>query len=133
VALTSSVATSSRNASETVFDSDLGAITVPALVVANSNDTCPSSSPSLAPKILAALTGAPRKELIVVGSDAIQGDPCGGLSPHGYLGIEGDVVQRISAWIGRLPRRLTCGRLPLYSAPFAPGGVHSSVGRAADS
>jgi hypothetical protein len=101
VVLTSSVATSSRNASETVFDSDLGAITVPALVVANSNDTCPSNSPSLAPKILAALTGAPRKELIVVGSGAIQGDPCGGLSPHGYLGIEGDVVQRISAWIGR--------------------------------
>jgi hypothetical protein len=101
VVLTSSVATSSRNASETVFDSDLGAITVPALVVANRNDTCPTSSPSLAPKILSALTGAPRKELIVVDSSAIQGDPCEGTSPHGYLGIEGDVVRRVSDWIGR--------------------------------
>jgi hypothetical protein len=26
-------------------------------------------------------------------------DPCDGMSPHGYLGIEGMVVQRISDWI----------------------------------
>jgi hypothetical protein len=26
-------------------------------------------------------------------------DPCQGMSPHGYLGIEGMVVQRISEWI----------------------------------
>jgi hypothetical protein len=101
VVLTSSVTTSSKNSSETVFDSGIGAIAVPALVVANRGDTCPSSSPSLAPKILAALTGTPRKELIVVESSAIQGDRCEGLSPHGYLGIEGDVVQRIAGWIGR--------------------------------
>jgi len=101
VVLTSSVATSSRSASETVFDNDLGAIAVPTLVVANRNDTCQTSSPNLAPKILAALTSAPRKELIVVESSTIQGDPCGGLSPHGYLGIECDVVQRVSDWIGR--------------------------------
>jgi hypothetical protein len=26
-------------------------------------------------------------------------DPCQAMSPHGYLGIEGTVVQRISEWI----------------------------------
>jgi hypothetical protein len=26
-------------------------------------------------------------------------DPCQGMSPHGYLGIEEAVVQRISDWI----------------------------------
>jgi len=99
VVLTSSVA--GRSASgETVFDSDLGAIAVPALIVANRGDTCPSAGPGLAPQILAALARAPKKEVIYVESHQLQSDPCEALSPHGYLGIEGDVVQRIATWIG---------------------------------
>jgi hypothetical protein len=98
VVLTSSVA--GRSASrETVFDSDLGAISVPALVVANRGDTCPSAGPGFAPQILAALARAPRKDIIYVESHQLQSDPCEAMSPHGYLGIEGDVVQRIAAWI----------------------------------
>jgi hypothetical protein len=48
-----------------------------------------------------ALTRAPRRELVMVTSDQIarRADPCGGSSPHGYLGIETMVVQRISDWI----------------------------------
>ena len=99
VVLTSSVA--GRSASgETVFDSDLGAIAVPALVVSNRGDTCPSAGPGFAPQILAALARAPRKEIIYVDSNQLQSDPCEALSPHGYLGIEADVGQRISGWIG---------------------------------
>lgn len=98
VVLTSSVA--GRSASgETVFDSDLGAIAVPALVVANQGDTCASAAPTYAPQILAALTRAPKKELITVESHQQQSDPCEAMSPHGYLGIEADVVQRIANWI----------------------------------
>ncbi|MFZ2006313.1 MAG: alpha/beta hydrolase [Stellaceae bacterium] len=98
VTLTSSVA--GRSASgETVFDSDLGAIAVPALVVANKGDTCPSAGPGFAPQILAALARAPRKEIVYVESHQLQSDPCEAMSPHGYLGIEADVVQRISNWI----------------------------------
>jgi len=100
VVLTSSVAGPSR-AGETVFDSGLGAIAVPALVVSNRGDTCPSAGPGFAPQILAALSRAPRKDLIYVESHQIQSDPCEAMSPHGYLGIESDVVQRISSWIGR--------------------------------
>jgi hypothetical protein len=100
VVLSSSVAGRTYSG-ETVFDSDLGAIAVPALVVANRGDTCPAAAPSYAPAIFAALARAPRKDVIYVDSSAIQSDPCEAMSPHGYLGIEGDVVQRISGWIGR--------------------------------
>ena len=105
VVLSSSVAGANRVANETVFDSDLGAIAVPALVVANRDDTCPIAGPSFAPQILAALSRSPRKDLIYVESHTIQSDPCEALSPHGYLGIEGDVVQRIADWIRGAPVR----------------------------
>jgi hypothetical protein len=98
VVLTSSVA--GRSASgETVFDSDLGAIAVPVLVVADRGDTCPSAGPGFAPQILAALARSPRKDIIYVESHQLQSEPCEAMSPHGYLGIESDVVQRIAGWI----------------------------------
>jgi len=100
VVLTSSVAGPSR-AGETVFDSGLGSIAVPALVVSNRGDTCPSAGPGFAPQILQALARSPRRDIIYVESHQIQSEPCEAMSPHGYLGVEGDVVQRISAWIGR--------------------------------
>ena len=99
VVLSSSVAGPNRAAGETVFDSDLGAIAVPALVVANRGDTCPIAGPGFAPQILAALARSPRKDIIYVESHQLQSDPCEALSPHGYLGIEGHVVQQISGWI----------------------------------
>jgi hypothetical protein len=99
VVLTSSVAAPNRAANETVFDSDLGAITVPALVVANRSDTCPSAGPGPTTQILAALSRSPRKEAIYVDSHQQQSEPCEAMSPHEYLGIESDVVQRIATWI----------------------------------
>lgn len=105
VVLSSSVAAPNKAANETVFDSELGAIAVPALVVANRGDNCPIAGPGFAPQILAALARAPKKEIIYVESHQLQSDPCEAMSPHGYLGIEADVVQRISAWIGGAPAR----------------------------
>src|SRR6266403_738880 len=83
---------------ETIFDAEPGAIAVPVLVVGNEYDTCPDTPPGDAPMVLAALTRSPRKELVMVtsGQTAKGSDPCQGMSPHGYLGIEGTVVQRIS-------------------------------------
>jgi hypothetical protein len=103
VVLTSSVAAPNRASGETVFDSDLGAIAVPALIVSNKGDTCPIAGPGFAPNILAALARAPKKEVIYVESHVLQSDPCEAMSPHGYLGIESDVVQRVSAWIHANP------------------------------
>jgi hypothetical protein len=105
VVLTSSVAAANKAANESVFDSDLGAIAVPVLIVSNQGDTCPIAGPGFAPQILAALTRSPKKEIISVESHQLQSDPCEALSPHGYLGIEADVVRRISDWV-----RATGGR-----------------------
>ena len=88
-----------------MFSAGPGAIAVPALVVSNSRDTCRSSPPSGALDLLAALSGSPRKEVIMVDSSAIQSDPCEAMSPHGYLGIEGSVIERIAAWINAAPGR----------------------------
>ena len=104
VVLTSSVA-GSTSAGETVFDSSLKTITVPVLIVANKGDACPSARPGFAPKIAAALTHAPRKEIIYLESSAIRSSPCEAMSPHGYLGIESEAVKRISDWIKAAPGR----------------------------
>jgi hypothetical protein len=91
--------TRQNNSGETVFDSEFGAIVVPALIVANRGDTCPSTPAADATTIAAALSRSPRKEVVYVQSDQIRSPPCEGMSPHGYFGIEAEVVQRISDWI----------------------------------
>jgi hypothetical protein len=100
VVLASSVTRPGR-AGETLFEAEPGAIAVPVLVVSNQYDTCAVSPPGDAPNVLAAVTRSPRKELVMVTSSQIaeRSDPCEGMSPHGYLGIEEAVVQRISDWI----------------------------------
>jgi predicted alpha/beta-hydrolase family hydrolase len=104
VVLTSSVASPNRSG-ETVFDSDLGAIAVPALIVVNQNDMCPDAGPGPAVQMLAALARSPRKEIITVQSSDLRSAPCEAQSPHGFLGIEANVVQRIVNWVGAAPGR----------------------------
>lgn len=96
--LTSSV--TRQNASgETVFDSEPGLIAVPALIVANTGDTCRSTPPADAQVIARYLARAPRKDVIMVQSSELRSDPCQAMSPHGYLGIEAQVVQQVAAWM----------------------------------
>ncbi|HWZ69721.1 MAG TPA: alpha/beta hydrolase [Stellaceae bacterium] len=99
--LTSSATRRPGSSGETIFDAEPGAVAVPVLVVSNEYDTCPDTPPGDAPMVLSALTRSPRKELVMVrsGQTAKRSDPCQGMSPHGYLGIEDTVVQRISEWI----------------------------------
>jgi len=99
--LTSSVTRRTGASGETIFDAEPGAVAVPVLVVGNEFDTCADTPPGDAPMVLSALARSPRKELVMVRSGQIakRSDPCQGMSPHGYLGIEGPVVQRISEWI----------------------------------
>jgi hypothetical protein len=98
VVLTSSV-TRQNQSGETVFDANPGAIAVPALVVANQGDTCSSTPPADAATLAGYLTRSPRKEVILVQSSDIRSPPCEAMSPHGFLGIEPLVVQRIAEWI----------------------------------
>src|SRR5579872_3195085 len=104
VVLTSWV-TRAGNSGETLFDSEPAAIAVPTLVVANQGDACPVSPPADATAIAAAVARAPRKEVILVQSGDARSAPCEAMSPHGFLGIEPVVVQRIADWIRATPRR----------------------------
>jgi hypothetical protein len=99
--LSSSVTRSNpRVAGETVFSADLDRVAVPTLVVAHRGDRCVLTPPTGAEEIRRALTGAPRREVVLVeGGSPPRSDACEAFSEHGYLGIETEVVDRIAAWI----------------------------------
>lgn len=85
---------------ETVFDADPADVRVPALVVANRDDACNVAPPSQAPRIAAAMRRSPDAHVLYVhGGTQQSGKACGSLTPHGYFGIEDDVVARISDWL----------------------------------
>ena len=85
---------------ETVFDAGLENIRVPALVVANRDDRCPVAPPEDAAKIAAAMKQSPDVHAVEVsGGIAASAKACGSLSPHGYYGIEAQVVASIGDWL----------------------------------
>ncbi|HYL47864.1 MAG TPA: hypothetical protein VET84_00710 [Stellaceae bacterium] len=77
----------------------LGSIVVPTLIVHSRDDGCRQSPPSGAEPALASLTATPAKQLVFVSGGTPKGNPCGGLSAHGYLGIESQVVPVMITWI----------------------------------
>lgn len=85
---------------ETVFDADPAAVRVPVLIVANRDDRCNVAPPDDAPRIAAALTNAGDVQVLKVSGGVDRSRrACGSLSPHGYYGIENEVVDRISQWM----------------------------------
>jgi pimeloyl-ACP methyl ester carboxylesterase len=72
---------------------------VPTLIVHNRNDGCRLSPFGQAAPALASLHDARARQLIVVSSSASLSAPCAAMSPHGYLGIEKQVVGLIADWI----------------------------------
>ena len=93
--------TRQNSSGETVFDANPAAISVPALIVANQGDTCAVTPAADAAVLAGYLTRSPRKEVILVQSSDSdpRSAPCEAMSPHGFYGIEGMVVQRIAGWI----------------------------------
>lgn len=87
----------------TVFNAQLSAVNVPSFVTHHLSDGCRCSPPKFAPKVVAALTGAPAKDLMTFsgGSPPKSKDPCMAMTPHGYLGIEDKVVGAIADWIAK--------------------------------
>jgi len=82
-------------------------IAVPVLVVHNRNDGCPSAKFVGAEQAIGRFAAAPAKELVAVSSSASNGSSCGGLAPHGYYGIEAQVVAAIADWILAHPPEAT--------------------------
>jgi pimeloyl-ACP methyl ester carboxylesterase len=79
---------------------DVGAIEIPTLFVHNKDDACPTSQIANVEPLMARFTHAPRKELITVsGGNPPQSDACESFAPHGYFGIENEVVGDIVRWI----------------------------------
>jgi pimeloyl-ACP methyl ester carboxylesterase len=91
--------TGRSSSGKTLFDSEPERVAVPALIVANTSDACPASPPGDAPKIVAALAQAPRKEVVYLHSATTGGQPCEATSPHSFAGIEAETVERIAEWI----------------------------------
>ena len=77
----------------------LGQVQVPTLVVHNRNDGCQESPFSAAADGVAALTHAPAKDFVAISGGRSLGPACRALSPHGFYGIEDQVVPPITAWI----------------------------------
>ncbi|MEX2222376.1 MAG: alpha/beta hydrolase [Candidatus Rokuibacteriota bacterium] len=100
IVLTSSVTETSKMSYEAVRHARLDDIRVPTLVVHHKDDACRASPYSGAEAIVKALKHAPVKELLAFegGSPPISG-PCEAKAPHGYLGIEAQVISAIGAWI----------------------------------
>ena len=70
------------------------------LVVANRDDACDVAPPEMAPRIAAALTHAPDVRVLAVAGGLQRSDrACGSLSPHGYYGLEQQVVEGIAGWL----------------------------------
>lgn len=85
---------------ETVFDAGLEDIRIPTLIVANRDDRCEVATPQDAPKIAAAMTRSPDVSIVEVeGGANVSGRDCGSRKPHGYYGIEAQVVETIDDWI----------------------------------
>lgn len=98
--LTESVSVPGRRSTETVFDADPQGVRVPVLVVANRDDACDVAPPEMAPRIAAALTHAPDVRVLAVAGGLQRSDrACGSLSPHGYYGLEQQVVEGIAGWL----------------------------------
>jgi pimeloyl-ACP methyl ester carboxylesterase len=97
IVLTSSILTDDK--SRALPAMPLGRIGVPALVVHHQQDGCALCSYADIPKLMDGLRNAPRKELLTFTGGTSQGDPCEAMAYHGFNGIEGDVVQKIAAWI----------------------------------
>jgi hypothetical protein len=95
--LTSPV-TVARKGGATISDLDVDGATHRVLVVSNRSDQC-LSSPSFAGKRLA---GSNHYAYVEVDSTQGEGDAsarCGGRSPHGFLGIETEVIGDIHGWL----------------------------------
>ncbi len=74
-------------------------ISVPVLVVHNRDDGCRESPYGDTASAMARMQKARVKELLTASGGSLRSAPCDALSPHGFYGIEEQVVPPIIAWI----------------------------------
>lgn len=97
IVLTSSVTKKKTGA---VPEQKLESIRLPVLVVHHEFDECKICVPGEVSQILKGLKNAPiKREVYVKGGANPTGNPCDALHWHGFIGMEKEVVDLISAWI----------------------------------
>ncbi|GCD75127.1 hypothetical protein NBRC3299_1419 [Acetobacter pasteurianus NBRC 3299] len=90
---------------ETVLSATPQKVAVPVLIVANRDDQCNIAPPQAAQQIASAMTASPKVQVFMVSGGITKSKKnCGSLTPHGYFGIENDVVGKVSAWLDTQPR-----------------------------
>lgn len=78
----------------------LSAVTVPTLIVSHRKDGCDITPAADAPKLTKALISSRKVDVVLLeGGSPPQSDPCDAKSEHGFLGIEGQAIARIAAFI----------------------------------
>jgi hypothetical protein len=83
-----------------VLSMEIEAIRVPVLLVAHERDECRETPPAGTRRIAERLINASAVKVNPVkGGDPPRSKPCEALSPHGFLGVEGEVVHQIAAFI----------------------------------
>ncbi len=102
VVLTATITQQTGGRGYTVFDVGLAAYTGPALVGSHEGDACQATPPGDAARVLAALSGArPKKLLMFSGGAPPRSPPCEAHAQHGFLGIEAQVMNAIADFILR--------------------------------
>lgn len=100
--LTEPVSVPGQQSTETVLDADPQDVRIPVLVVSNQSDACDVAPPEMASRIAASMTRSPSVRVLSVSGGMQRSDrACGSLSPHGYYGIEQEVVSGIAGWLQR--------------------------------
>lgn len=85
---------------ETVFDASPGDVRVPVLIVANKKDRCWVAPSSNASRVADALHRSTSVQIFTVdGGQQSAARACSAFSPHGYNGIETEVIEGIQHWI----------------------------------
>jgi dienelactone hydrolase len=80
----------------------IGAVTQPVLLVVHTRDACPLSPPDSAARFRPLLRSATKVDVVSLnGGGPGRGDPCEGASPHGFAGMDQQVVDAITTWVGR--------------------------------
>lgn len=101
VVFTSSITQQSR-LNGSVFNVSLANYSGAALVASHEGDGCRFTPAADAPRLLAALAGAQPKKLITFnGGSSPRSEPCEAFSQHGFIGLEGQVMNAIADFILR--------------------------------
>jgi pimeloyl-ACP methyl ester carboxylesterase len=102
VVLSATVTEASQRSRATVFDAPLGRIRPPVLIVHHRSDACRVTPYLNVTSLKSRFTATGIVEILAFeGGRPSESEPCRGLSPHGFFGIEDRVVGDVARWIKR--------------------------------